>query len=74
MRVKINLETTHDAIELAKIATYVSGKVLITDGNGLTVNAKSVMGALYALEFSDLWLESEKDIYSMISKFVKLED
>ena len=74
MRVKINLETTHDAIELAKIATYVNGKVLISDGNGLTVNAKSVMGALYALEFSDLWLESEKDIYSMISKFGKLED
>ena len=74
MRVKINLDTTNDAIGLSRIAEKLEGNITITDGNGLKVNAKSVMGALYSLEFSELWLESDHDIYHHIVNFIKVED
>ncbi len=74
MRVKINLDTTSDAIKLSEITSTLEGKITITDGAGLKVNAKSVMGALYSLEFSELWLESDHDIYHYISNFIKVED
>lgn len=74
MRVKINLDTTNDAIKLSKITEKLEGNITITDGNGLKVNAKSVMGALYSLEFSELWLESDNDIYHHIADFIRVED
>ena len=70
MRVKIRLETFRDANEIADIASKVDGRVVISDGSGLCVNAKSVLGALHALEFNDLWCESDKNIFAEIRKFV----
>ena len=70
MRAKIRLETFRDANEIADIASKVDGRVVISDGSGLCVNAKSVLGALHALEFNDLWCESDKNIFAEIRKFV----
>lgn len=70
MRVRIRLETVRDANELAEIASKTEGHVVISDGNGLCVNAKSVLGALHALEFNDLWCVSDKNIFAEIRKFV----
>lgn len=66
MKVKIRLDTQQDAARLSAIASGVDGSVTITDDNGLRVNAKSVIGVLYSLEFTNLWLESDKDIYRLI--------
>ena len=60
----------HDATEFAKIASQTTGNVHVIDGAGMRVNAKSVLGMLYALEFNELWCESEFDIYTYIQKFV----
>lgn len=70
MKLKIRLDTVSDANRFAAIASGVEGRVVITDGNGLCVNGKSVLGALHALEFTDLWCESEKEIYGLIRDFV----
>ena len=70
MRLKIRLDTVSDANRFAAITSGVEGRVVITDGNGLCVNGKSVLGALHALEFTDLWCESEKEIYGLIRDFV----
>ena len=70
MRVRIRLETVKDANELAEIASKTEGRVVISDGNGLCVNAKSVLGALHSLEFNDLWCVSDKNIFAEIRKFV----
>lgn len=72
-RLRIRLDTHTDAARLAKIASNLEGKIVITDGNGLRVNAKSVMGMLYAMEFEELWLESEYDIYRNVEDFVVIE-
>ena len=75
-RVRIHLDTNSEAIRLAQIAGSLGKEYIITvtDGNGLRVNAKSVMGMLYVLEFENLWLESNKDVYMKFQDFVIIED
>lgn len=73
MRNRIRIDTVKQANELAAITTGLEGKITITDGQGLTVNAKSVIGALHAMEFDELWLESENDIYMAIEPFIIVE-
>lgn len=73
MRVKIRIDTGKDAQDIARITSGIKGKVTISDSSGFVVNAKSVLGALYAMEFSELWLSSDEDIYSQIEPYVILE-
>lgn len=70
MKVKIELETMKDVRDFVNIATTVPARVTVTDGAGLTVNAKSMMGMLYSLEFEDLWCESEVDFSMKIIRFI----
>lgn len=73
MRNKIRIDTIQDVNKFVSITSQLDGKITITDNAGLTVNAKSVLGALHAMEFEELWIESEKDIYSAIEPFVIIE-
>lgn len=73
MKVKIRLDTNQDAINFANLASKLGGTIIITDNRGLCVNAKSVLGMLYALEFEELWCESSVDIYKRIEKFIVIE-
>ena len=36
-------------------------------------HSRVVLVHVYALEFDELWCESEKDIYTIISKFIIVE-
>lgn len=73
MRNKIRIDTIQDVNKFVNITSQLEGRITITDNAGLTVNAKSVLGALHAMEFEELWIESEKDIYSAIEPFVIIE-
>ena len=73
MKAKIRLETMSDVHRFVKIATAQSCNVHITDGAGLKVSAKSILGALYALEFDELWCEADEDIYHAIENFITIE-
>ena len=44
--------------------------ISITDSSGFKVNASSFVGLLYAMEFNELWLESEGDYYTRYEKFI----
>lgn len=69
---KICLDTMSDVREFVKIVQdYDKHNIFITDGNQMRVNAKSIIGVLYSMEFDNIWIESDIDIYSKISKFVK---
>ena len=70
MKVKIQLDTLSDVRRLVAAATQVPVPVYITDGAGLKVSAKSLMGALYSIEFDELWCECEMDIFHLISPFM----
>lgn len=69
MRIKIALDTYHSAVALATIAAKLDSKITITDGNGLRANAKSVIGVLSAMEYGELWLESDDDHYFAFKQF-----
>lgn len=73
MKVKIRLDTFSDAKRFSDITSMLPGQVLITDNKGLCVSAKSILGALYSLEFDELWCEAEEDIYRNIEEFIVIE-
>lgn len=70
MKVRIRLDKFDDATSFAKITEKHKCRIIITDNNGLCVNAKSLLGALHAMEFEEIWCESEDDIYSEIRNFL----
>lgn len=70
MKVKIRLETLSDIREFVSTATSIDACIHLTDGNRLTVSAKSILGAMYSMEWSDIYCTSDKDIYMAIRKFV----
>ena len=69
MRVKVELETMNDVTQFVAIATQVAEPVYLV-GNDFRVSAKSLLGALYTMEWDDVWCECERDIYTKIEKFV----
>lgn len=73
MKAQIRLDTLSDIQKFVKIATKQKCDVHITDNNGLRVSAKSILGAMYALEFDELWCESDEDIYHAIEDFIVID-
>jgi phosphotransferase system HPr-like phosphotransfer protein len=74
MRVKLNLDTMQKVNEFVSVATTVKSNVYLTNNNHqFVVNAKSMIAALYSLEWSDgIWLECEdQNAYSMFRKFME---
>ena len=71
MTYKIILDTVSDVTTFVKNITSVADAIVtVTDNRGLRVNAKSLMGMLYALELDELWCESDTEIYEKIRQFV----
>ena len=73
MKVKIRLDTGNDAVQFSNVCSKLDGKITVTDNKGLRINAKSIIGMIYALEFEELWCESEEDIYMHIADFVVID-
>jgi hypothetical protein len=68
---KINLDTRTKALELFQIASKLQDQnIYLVNGDGtLRAHAKSIVGALYSMEFEDLWIESEQDHYFAFKDF-----
>lgn len=73
MRAKIRLDTMKDINQFVAICTNVAVPVHITDGAGLKVSAKSVLGVMYSMEFADIWCECDEDIYRQIERFIVID-
>lgn len=73
-RIKIRLETMTDINKFISIVTPLPGKIIIKNSTeDFIINAKSIFVMICALNYNDLWLESENDIYSHIRDFVVVE-
>ena len=70
MPYKIRIDTLSDAHEFASAAAAMKESIVITDGQGLRVNAKSILGVLYALEFNELYCETDGDLHHRLQRFV----
>ena len=68
---RINLVTTSDITEFTNISQNIDGRVeLFCKKNGYRVNGKSLLGCLAAMEFEEVYVDSDEDIYNKIEKFV----
>ena len=56
---KIRLDTQAEVIKFVSIANTIEEDVMLVDGSYNRVNAKSIIGCLYSLEFKELYVESE---------------
>lgn len=71
MKLKIRLDTDSSAVKLVELASQLNEKATLTDGNGMVVAAKSLLGTMYAkFEFNEIWLETESEHYFMFKDFV----
>ena len=71
MRTRIRLETMSDINKFINIVTPLPGKIVVKNSNeDFIINAKSIFVMICALNYNDLWCESENDIYSHIKDFI----
>lgn len=67
---QISLVTMQDINDFVGIATEYGKTLKLTDKENYTVNAASILGVRYSLEWNSLYLLSEEDVYSLFSRFI----
>lgn len=70
MQVRIRLDTTRDINKFVQIVSQIDCPVNLTNGSSYIVSAKSLLGAMYSMEWDNIFCECEKDIYTKIAEFV----
>lgn len=71
MRVKLNLVTLSDVKEFVDIMSKRNSRAVLVDkDHDFIVNAKSLLGAMYSIEWDEIWLETDDDVYTDIRKFI----
>ena len=73
MRAKINIDTLSRINKFVAICSNIDFPVHLVDGNGYCISAKSVLGAVATADWTNVYVECEKDIYSAIQEFVVAE-
>lgn len=70
MRARINIDTLSKINTFVAICTRLDCRVRLVDGEGYCVSGKSLIGAIATMDWSNVYVECEKDIYAYISEFV----
>ena len=68
-RAKVRLDTQTEIARFVDLVASVSVPVVLTSG-AYCVSGKSLLGAIYTLEWDELWCECEQDIYHLIRDFI----
>ena len=61
-RTKIRLDTLSDVNEFIAVMSNVKDKVWLEDDEGSRVSAKSLLGALYSMEWNHIYCYCESNI------------
>ena len=70
MRAKVNIDTFHKINDFVNICSELDCKVMLTDGSGYCVSAKSLLGAIATTDWSQVFVECDRDIYTRIKSFI----
>lgn len=70
MRTRIRLETMGDINKFVSKMTEVKEKVSLEDSEGNRVSAKSLLGAIYTMEWNEIYCTCDRDITSLIIDFM----
>lgn len=61
-RTKIRLDKMSDVNKFVEVMGRLPDKVWLEDGDGCRVSAKSLLGAIYSLEWNEIYAFCERDI------------
>lgn len=67
---KIDLITLADVQNFCYLAENSGLKLKLTDDEDYMVNASSIMGVRYSLEWNKLYLVSEEDVYCIFKDYI----
>ena len=70
MRARINLDTMGRINSFVAICSKLDCKVDLIDGNGYRVSAKILVGVLASMDWSQVLIECEQDIYDYVQEFL----
>ena len=70
MKVKINIDTLSKINKFVSICSQFDCKVNLIDGSGYCVSAKSLVGVVATMDWSQVYVECDRDIYSHIAEFI----
>ena len=66
MKAKVNLDTMSKINAFVAICSRLDCKVDLIDGNGYCVSAKSLLGAICTMDWNQVFIECERDIYAYV--------
>ncbi|MBE6621327.1 MAG: hypothetical protein E7630_00065 [Ruminococcaceae bacterium] len=70
MRIKIRLDTMSDINAFVGDMTKSDAKAFLTDKNrNFIVSAKSMLGAVYSMEWDEVWCECDDNIFHIVNKY-----
>ena len=70
MRQKIRLDTITDIHKFVNKVTTINDRVVLKDDVGHCVDAKSLLGSLYAMEWREIYCYCDTDITSTIFPWI----
>ena len=70
MRVKVNIDTLSRITDFVNICSQLDCDVYLIDGKRCCVSAKSLIGAVATMDWSDVLVECDQDIYTHIQDFI----
>lgn len=62
MRARIRLDTMDDIKKFVQIAERYEGLIELEDNDGHRVSARSIVGAIYTMEWSSVYCVTDRDI------------
>lgn len=63
-RVRVNLHTKSEVERFVEIARAIPDEVCLEDNNRHRVDAKSLLGCLYSVEFDEIYVTSDNPMIS----------
>lgn len=70
MRVRVRLDTMGDIQSFVAAATAVPERVSLEDNHGNRVCAKSLLGAIYTMEWDEIYCYCDRDISGHLAKWI----
>lgn len=70
MRVKVNLDTMSSIQKFVEVTSRIEDEIMLQDNVGHCVSAKSLLGAIYSLEWDTIYCSCPKDISGMILPWI----
>ena len=69
-RYRIRLDTFSDIQKFVTCMSQAGGEVTLSNDDGYSVSAKSLLGAIYTMEWDRIFCYADCDIYDLIKEWL----